>query len=174
MTAVLELSDQEKAKLKTAFEARAEAITRWRAENGAKLAQFEQEMKQAAKARDLADLRQAKSKAEPLRNELRELSQTHQANIREALSPEYRRQWEAHQVSERILDIMQPLTLSDQQISQVRTEAISAVRASVNEPNPGSAAYLKLERMVELSVLETEQRQAFQEIKKKNPLRSLR
>ena len=131
-------------------------------------------MKRAAKARDLAGLRQAKAKAEPLRNELRELLKTHESNIREALSPEYRLKWEAHQVSERILDLMQPLNLSDQQISQVRTEAISTVRASVNEPNPKAAAYLKLEQTVELSVLTAEQRQAFQEIKKKNPLRSLK
>ena len=69
---------------------------------------------------------------------------------------------------------MQPLNLSDQQISQVRTEALSTVRASVNEPNPKAAAYLKLEQTVELSVLTAEQRQAFQGIKKKNPLRSLK
>ena len=69
---------------------------------------------------------------------------------------------------------MQPLNLSDQQISQVRTEALSTVRASANERNPKAAAYLKLEQTVELSVLTAEQRQAFQGIKKKNPLRSLK
>ncbi len=174
ISAVLELSDQEKAKLKAAFKARAEAFTQWRTEKVAKLAQFEQQMKRAAKDRDLAGFRRATAKAGPLRNELRKLLKTHQANILEALSPEYRLKWEAHQVSERILDLMQPLNLSDRQISQVRTEAPSTVRASVNEPNPKAVAYLKLERTVELSVLTAEQRQAFQEIKKKNPLRSLK
>jgi hypothetical protein len=174
MNAVLELSDQEKAKLKAAFEARAEAIMQWWTEKGAKLSQFEQQMKQGAKAGDLAGLRQAKAKAEPLRNELRELLKTHESDIREVLSPKYRLKWEAHQVSERILDIMQPLKLSDQQISQVRAEALSIVRASLNEPNPKAAAYMKLEQTIELSVLRAEQRQAFREIKKKNPLRSLK
>ena len=174
MNTVLELSDQEKAKLKAAFEARAEAITQWGTKNGEKLAQFEQQMKQAAKARDLSGLRRAKAKAEPIRDELRELLKTHESNIREVLSPKYRLKWEAHQVSERILDLMQPLNLSDQQISQVRTESLSTVNASANEPNPKAAAYMKLEQTVELSVLAAEQRQAFQEIKKKNPLRSLK
>ena len=174
MNAVLELSDQEKAKLKAAFEARAEAITQWGTKNGEKLAQFEQQMKQAAKARDLSGLRRAKAKAEPIRDELRELLKTHESNIREVLSPKYRLKWEANQLSERILDLMQPLKLSDQQIAEVRTETLSIVRASVNEPNPKAAAYLKLEQTVELSVLAAEQRQAFQEIKKKNPLRSLK
>ena len=174
MNAVLEVSDQEKAKLKAAFEARAEAGTQWWTEKGAKLAQFEQQMKRAAKDRDLAGLRRAKAKAEPLRNELRELLKTHESNILEALSPEYRLTWEAHEVSKRTLDLMQPLNLSDEQISQVRTEALSTVRASANERNPKAAAYLKLEQTVELSVLTAEQRQAFQGIKKKNPLRSLR
>ena len=174
MNTVLELPDQEKAKLKAAFEAYAEAVTQWWTEKGAELPQFEQQMKRAVKARDLAGLRRAKAKAEPLRNELRELLKTHESNIREVLSPKYRLKWEAHQVSERILDLMQPLNLSDQQISQVRTEALSTVRASVNEPNPKAAAYLKLEQTVELSVLTAQQRQTFQEIKKKSPLRSLK
>ena len=174
MNAVLELSDQEKAKLKAAFEARAEAIMQWWAEKGTKLAQFEQQMKRAVKARDLAGLRRAKAKAEPLRNELRELLKTHESNIREVLSPKYRLKWEAHQVSERILDLMQPLNLSNQQISQVRTESLSTVHMSANKPNPKAAAYMKLEQTVELSMLTAQQRQAFQEIKKKHPLRSLK
>jgi hypothetical protein len=173
ISAVPGLSDQEKAKLKAALEARAEALTEWRTEEGAELAQFEQQMKQTAEARDLTGLRAAKAKAEPLRDELRELLETHRSNIREALSPKHQLEWEAHQVSERVLDLMQPLDLSDQQISQVRTEALSTVRTSVNESNPGAAAYLKLEQTLEVSVLTAEQRQAFQEIKRKNPLRSL-
>ena len=77
-------------------------------------------------------------------------------------------------MSERILDLMQPLNLSHRQISQVRTEALTTVPATANEPNPKAAAYMKLEQTVERSVLTPEQRQAFGEIKKKNPLRSLR
>ncbi len=173
ISAVLELSDQDKAKLKAAFEARAEALTQWWTEKGATLAQFEQQMKQAAKDRDLTGFRQAKAKAQPLRNEFRKLLKTHRSNILEALSPEYRLKWEAHLVSERILELLQPLNLSDQQISQVRTEALSSVSASVNKPNPRAAAYMKLEQTVERSVLSAEQRQTFQEIKKKIPLRSL-
>ena len=57
MNAVLELSDQEKVKLKAAFDARVEAVTQWWTKKGAKLAQFEQQMKRAAKARDLAGFR---------------------------------------------------------------------------------------------------------------------
>ncbi len=174
ISAVLELSDQEKSKLKAAFEARAEALTQWWTEKGAKLAQFERQMKRAAKDRDLTGFRRATAKAKPLRNELGRLLKTHRSNILEALSPEYRLKWDAHQVSERILDLMQPLNLSDQQITQVRTEALSTVRASVNKPNPRAAAYMKLELTVERSVLTTEQRQAYQEIKKKNSLRSLK
>ncbi len=173
MNAVLKLSDQEKAKLKAAFDARVEAVTQWWTEKGAKLVQLERQMKRAAKARDLTGLGRITAKAGPLRNELRELLKTHESNILETLSPEYRLKWEAHQVSEKILNLMQPLNLSDRQISQVRTEAPSTVRASVNEPNPKAVAYLKLERTVELSVLTAEQRQAFQEIKKKHPIRAL-
>ena len=174
MNAVLELSDQEQATLKAAFEARVEAVTQWGTEKRATLVKYEQQMKQAAKDRDLVGLRQAKAKAEPLRNELRELLKTHRSKIREALSPEYRFKWDAHQVSERILDLMQPLNLTDQQISQVQAKALSTVRASVNQPNPQAAAYMELEQTVERNVLTAEQSQAFEEIKKKNPLRSLK
>lgn len=174
MGAVLELSDREKATLKAAFEARAHAVTGWWTEKGAKLVQFEQQMKEAAKDRNLGGLRQATARAQPLRNELRELVRTHQSNILEALPGKSRLEWEAHQVSEKILDLMQPLNLSDRQISQVRTEALVTVRACVDEPNPQAAAYLRLEQAVEGSVLTAEQRRAFHEIKQKHPLRSLK
>lgn len=165
MNAVLELSDQERVELKAAFEARAAAFTQWQKEKGSDLDQFEQQMKQAAKARDLADLKRATAKATPLRNELREILKTHQSNIQEALSPKLRLKWEAHEVSELVLDLMQPLSLSDQQVAQVRTEALSTARASADEPNPRAAAYLNLEQNVERSVLTAEQRQAFQELR---------
>lgn len=174
ISAELGLSDDEEANLKATFEARTEALIQWWDEKGAELPRFERRMKRAAKARDLKEFRAAKAKAEPLIKELRDLLKTHRSNIREALSPEHRIEWEAHQLSERILELMQPLKLSDRQIAQVRAESVSAVRANVNEPNPTAAAYMKLEQTVERDVLTAEQRESFQEIKKQHPLRSLK
>lgn len=174
MVSVLGLSGQESQTLKAAYEARAETLTQWWTEKGSQFKQYQQEMMQAAKTRDLAGVRRAKEKVDPLRKELDALLEAQQSTIRNALSSDHLFKWDVRQVSERILDIMQPVNLSDQQKSRVQTEAGSAVHASVNEINPKAAAYMKLEQAVERSVLTAQQRQEFQDIKKKHPLRSLK
>jgi hypothetical protein len=174
MNAVLELSDQENANLKAAFQASNEALAQWRTEKGAKLAEFEQQMKLAAKNRDLAGVRRAKAQVDPLSKELRDLVRKHKSLVRNALSPEHQLAWDAHQLAERILEVMQPLNLSDQQIAQIRTDSLAAARESVNEINPSAAGFMNLEQVVELNVLTDEQRRAYQDVKKKKPLRSLK
>ncbi len=49
-----------------------------------------------------------------------------------------------------------------------------AVQQTAREPNPAAAGFLALEKKVESAVLTAEQRAAYEEVKKKNPLRSLR
>ncbi len=171
--AVLDLSAGEKAELKAAYLTRAEALEQWWAEKGEKLSHLERRMKRAAKARDLAKFRRANEKVKPLLSELRNLDKTHRSLILKTLSPEHQLEWKAHLLEEKILDLLKPLELSDPQIARVRAESVSAVRACADRRNPSAAAYMKLERTVELNVLTARQREAFQEIKKQHPLRSL-
>ncbi len=71
-------------------------------------------------------------------------------------------------------DIADELQLTDEQVEQVQAAALTAVKSSVQETNPRAAAYLKLEKSIEQSILEQGQVAQFEAIKRKNPMRSLR
>jgi hypothetical protein len=174
MVETLKLSPEDSGRLKSAFETRQQAIVDWMSANGDRLSDLEGEMAAAARARNLSEVDRIKSQAQPLRDELRGLIAARQQAVREALSPPQRAAWEGHQLAERILKLMTTLSLSADQVAAIRQEAVAAARAAATETNPQAAGFLQLERGVEARVLTAQQRTAYEGIKKKNPLRSLR
>ena len=173
MAAAVELSDEEDAALKEAFLTREEVVGGWLTSKGVRLRELEQELKSAARARDLRAIQRIKTEATPLRTELRDLIETHQADIRAALTPDNQLVWAAHELAERVLKIMEPLKLTAEQAALVREASITSAQAKADEPNPSAAGYMHLERSVEESVLTPEQRGRFEPIKKKKAMRSL-
>ena len=174
MESALLLSDEEASRLKDAFETRQTEVSSWLAVNGAKLESLEKQMAAAAKSRDLRGVKNATAEATPLRNDLRDLVATHKDAIVAALSAENQTIWSAHQLSQRILESMTALALTEEQIKQIRTEAVKTVQTTTREPNPEAAGFLKLEKTVESRFLTADQRTAYEEEKKNNPFRSLR
>jgi hypothetical protein len=174
MVSTLELNDQEAAKLKQAFEKREGALAAWFNEKGAQLKELEKEMLAAARNRDLPGVRDLKEKAQPLRDELRKTAETLEASIRAALPESRRVEWEAHRLAKRLIGLMESLKLSAEQVATIDFKAAEALKFAAGEKNPQAAGFLKLERDVEQSVLTPEQREPYQAIKKKNPLRSLK
>ncbi len=174
MASNLQLSDDESARLREAFEVREIEISEWKATQGTRLESMEKRMLQAAKSRDLSGVRSAKSKAEPLRDELRALIDKHQDAIECALSADSLAAWAAFQLTTRLTDLMQELSLTPAQIEQIRSAAATVVENSSHEDNPQAAGFLALEREVESQILTAEQKVAYETIKKKNPMRSLR
>jgi DNA mismatch repair ATPase MutS len=157
MQSALSLSDEEFAKVQEVFEARESEVSVWMAANGAKLEQLEKKMASAAKARDLTGVRNATSQAKPLRNELRELVATFRDAIPDALSEDNRFAWAAHQLSQRLLELMDELNLAPEQIEQIEAESHSAIQYAANESNPASAGFLTLEKFAETKVLTKDQ-----------------
>lgn len=174
MKSALTLSDDEQAGLQAAFESRQQEYTAWMAEHGADLESYEKKMMAAARSRDLGGVRSAKAKAEPLRNELRALLASHQDAIIGALSAENQTAWAAAGLADRLLELMVPLELSEEQSNQIQANAVTAAQQAAGEPNPSAAGFLNLEKAVERSVLTADQRTAYEAIRKKNPMRSLK
>jgi len=174
MDAALDLADDEANAVQAALRAGDEAIAQWQAENGAKLSELERQMFAAAKARDLPGMQKFTAQAGPLRNEFRALVAQQLANIHDALSPENRHRWEGHLLAERVIEMMQPLDLNAEQIAEIRERAVTVAKAASKEINPQAAGYLVLEKSIESSVLSPIQRKAFEAVKKKHPIRSLR
>ena len=174
MVSVLKLADEERTQLRSAFEERDKIVGHWLAEKGDELKRLEREMLEAAKSRDLPGVQRLTAQAAPLRNELRELIKAQQENIRKVLSKEHQRQWEAHELAEEFLELIDPLNPTEDQINQIRAQAGRFLDVSSGEPNPVAAAYLKMEKWLETDVLTADQRQAFEKIKQRRPLRSLK
>ena len=174
MTTALQLTEEESSRLQAAFVSREADVSQWMASKGVMLEGLEEQMAAAAKSKDLAGVRSARVKAEPLRNELRALLETHQADIDAVLSPDNAAAWAAYQLTIRVTDLMSDLSLTPAQEKDINAAAMTAVQDSVNEKNPCAAGFLALEKMIESQILTAEQRKSYELVKKKNPMRSLR
>ena len=177
MVRVLELTIAEEDAVRAAYPEREDEVrTFLQSARGQGLMEDEAALADAARARDLSEVRAITTRAGEDRNALREIIADGDRNIRESLPTEKRVAWDAYQISSELLELMQPLGLTLDQASQIETQAVTSFEAAMarNEPNPHAAAFLSLERWSEAAVLTPAQRQEYETIKKENPLRSLR
>ncbi len=174
MKTALALGKEDAAKLRAAFESTGQEIEKWWEVKGGELIEREAKIKQAVKERDLAGVKSATAAARPLRQEITKLIKQRKQELLLVLPPESQTQWQAHQVAGMFFDIADELQLTDEQVEQVQAAALTAVESSVQETNPRAAAYLKLEKSIEQSILEQGQVAQFEAIQRKNPMRSLR
>ncbi|MFP6582834.1 MAG: hypothetical protein VCD00_09795 [Candidatus Hydrogenedentota bacterium] len=153
-----------------------ETIRAWmEGEKGQRLVALETEIRIKTEEKDLTGLRAVIAQAAPLRNEITRLIESSHEELLDSLGNERRMQWEGHEVATALLELMAPLTLDAAQQSQIRRAAqrlLLAAHAS-NEPNPGAASFLELEKNAEQDVLTPKQRETYQAIKKVHPMRSL-
>lgn len=176
MVAVLELTDEEAARVKEAFDARDEEIGTWEAAHGERLRELESQIMAATKKRRLGEMKSAIALATPLRQELLALVAKHKHQIFMALSDDKRVAWDAHRLHRRLAGLIEPLDLSDDQVEQIRAKSLavaSKIRRPTASARPLPGAYLTLEKAVESDILTAEQRQEFETAKKQKKLRSL-
>jgi hypothetical protein len=176
MVSVLGLTSEESKYVRTAFEQREAEVGAWlKGGRGAELAQLEGQLKVAAESKNLSETKKIIAKAGPMRKELMGLINAHQANILGALTPERQVQWQGHEVAEKLLKLMASLALDATQRQYIQNGAVEAIAQArqAGQPNPKAAAFLELESWAENSVLSQAQQQAYQETKKKAPIRGL-
>ena len=174
MQSVLTLSDEESAKVQAAFETREAELSAWMATHRTKLEKLEKQIRTAARSRDIIGLRNANSKAKPIREVMRNLITTHKKLISAALSEDNQSAWAAYQLSQRVLDPMEDLNLTPEQIEQIEMESHSVMQSAVDKTEPQPASVLALQKFAETKVLTKDQIADYESVKKKNPLRLLR
>lgn len=177
MADALGLSIAEEDAVRAAYEARdAEVRAFMESERGRQLSEDEAALADATRARDLAAVRAITDRARDDRAELMRIVEDGKRRIRDALPEDKRVEWDAHRIASEMFEVMEPLELTSDQRWEIEAQAVTNVEAAIarNEPNPMAAAYLSLEKWAENAVLTPEQRQAYQSLKKENPLRSLR
>ena len=177
MVAVLALSSTERTHLRDTMAREYEAFAAWMAgPNGQAVRDEDAALRAAAEARDVAAVRRITQQPQTARAAMRARLDEVTAAVLAALPPAQRQAWAAHQMVSKFVEVMAPLALSAQQEQALRTAAPQAYAAAVQrgEPNPASAAYLDLERYAETQVLSPEQLQRYADVKRDNPMRSLR
>lgn len=174
MQSALAMSDEESAKVQAAFETREVELSAWMATHRTKLEKLEKQIRTAARSRDIIGLRNATSKAKPIREVMRNLITTHKKLISAALSEDNQSAWAAYQLSQEVLEPMVDLNLTPEQIEQIEVESHSVMQSAVDKTEPQPASVLALQKFAETKVLTKAQIADYESIKKKNPLRLLR
>jgi hypothetical protein len=179
MVSVLTLDPADAQRLRAVFESREAELGGWiTGERGTKLIELETELRDAATNSQLTETRLIIAQATPLRREFEALVNTHKTKILNALTPTQQKQWQGHQLAEKLLALMKPLILDPAQQQQIRTAAAQAITRHEVAPKgirdaPTAAAFLQLEQWVEEKILSQAQRQNYAPIKGKKALRSL-
>lgn len=174
MKSVTELNDDEAAQLLDEFESFGREVDQWWESKGQGLIELEAEIKDAADAGDVAGVKVLVDRAAPVRREITQLMEKGKDNIVATLKPEQQTKWKAHLVAESFLNWADELELTDDQIAKVREASVTAVEESEGEPNQHAAAYMRLEEIVEATMLFADQPRKLRRIKRHNPLRSFR
>lgn len=176
MQAVVTLTPEQYAALEQHYTKRNTAIQQWiDSDKGKRLIALEAELSAQANNSDLAGVKTTIAEARPLREELTALVHAAHEDLLNTLGAEGRLRWEAHELSNALLDLMTPLALDALQQEKLREASPQFLlqAKNANEANPRAAAFLQLEQWAEQSILTPTQANAFQPIKKDNPMRSL-
>lgn len=144
-------------------------------EEGEKLVAEEQALREAAESRDLAAVRRITRQDKTQRQAFREKIGAKEDEILAVLTPAQHLQWDAHRISKELISLAGP-GLSEEQKGGIRGQAASFLQGAANrgEPNPMAAAFMDMEQWAEANVFTPEQRAAYQSVKQRHPLRSLK
>jgi len=176
MKGVLRPSGDEVIDLERAFANRKREIEAWmQSEKYARLVTLEAELSKVAAANDAEAIARVKGEVQPLRDELKTLVERHRLRILDALTEDNRLKWLAHRLTERMRQLMQPLGLSTDQVTELRALAWTAIERNAATHEPPALqheAFLQLESEMEKNVLRAGQRRSYETVKKENPLRA--
>ncbi len=174
MQQVLELSNDESEKLKQTFEHQVNLLKQWYDENGAKIAEGDRQIRDAARDRNLAAVRKIQQEVGAVKRKGMAMHAAMDAAVLQALSESHRHRWLGHRLAARFLQLTEPLKLSDEQKTQINQLAIDAAKQTSSTPNPQAAGFLELEKKAEAQVLNATQKSDYAAIKKRNKMRSLK
>ncbi len=173
MEAVLNLSELEKANLEKAFITSNDAFIQWRDTKGKELNKLKGKVEKFSKTRNVSGALKSIDQAAPAFKSMNQIMKQHRILVRDALSPSNQIAWNAHQVSEELLKYMDQLALTEKQLEQIHEVSMVQASESNNKKRPLLTAFNGLEKQVEKTVLTSEQRQAYKDIKEANPLRNI-
>jgi len=173
---IIQLSPSETTALEQGFRKREADLTQWlEGPKGQKLIELETKLREQTEAKDLSGVRETIAQAKPIRQEIVTMIKSTRIDLINSLGSERRLEWDAHLVSRKMLNLMQPLSLDAAQIADIQYAAVEELRIAQQKgaPNPQAASYIELEHWVEDNILNDPQYESYQAIKASKPMQSL-
>jgi len=174
MNRVLQLSSTETVRLVKVFKNTTIEYIKWERNQQQTLVELQKQMKEAEIAKDEQAFNAAKEKAIPLQQAADDMVRRRYAKLLEALTKSRQAQWEAHRLTDHILNMMANLELSQRQISEIHGHTLTPIAAAYDDPkvtNPMPEAFMNCEKIIETEVLNEIQRKIYEDVKKKYPFK---
>lgn len=162
MASVLQLTDEQKAKLKDALEAEKKAVEEWNTSaDGRKLADLEKAAKEARTAGNKEESKKLAEQIKPLAAARRKLQAEKQAAVLAILTAEQKIQWESFKLNRQLMGRYKKLNLTQDQEKQVKELCDAAAKevAGATDRKAQSAVTKRLQADVEAKVLTDAQRE---------------
>lgn len=133
----------------------------------------------AVKNRSLRQLREMKTngeraKMDECKKQERRMQVEFEKDLLEAIPEDKMDQWKAHRIAVLLLEFLEPLALSKDQVASIKSAAPNVVRSLGREKNWQGYGTSKLEKRFERTVLKPNQKVDFEKLKKKKIMRMLR
>ena len=176
---ILKLSKEESQKLDSVKDKHKQVFKAWYATEWPKLKELEKEFLEAAKERNLKKINQMKSNGkrkqmDQFKQQERKMQIAFEKDLLAAIPENKLHVWKGHRMSELLIEFLNPLDLSKDQIQEIRQLAPAAADSVKREKNWQGIGTNNLEKMFERQILAADQKSDFEALKKKNKLRMLR
>ena len=176
---VLELNENEIAQIGSIHREYGDKLSQWHETDGKEMKAIQKQALQAARNRDKAALNRlnasgGKEKVAKFSQAEAAIQKAYAEALFDAIPGEKQDRWKAYRISTCLLEFLEPLNLSQEQMDSVRSLAPKAIRSIGNETNWQGYGTSKLEKLFETRVVTAEQKEDFENLKSKNRMRMLK
>ena len=179
--ASVQLDEQQSLELESFHKDSIQNLRNWYSENGPTIVAIRKKAFSAARSKNLAKLQKMKrggdqATVEKLANEERKLLQNYREALEEKVPSDQKLNWQSDVITDKLLEFLAPLELTDMQKSEVKDLAPNALKRLGGKQLKNWRGYgtSELEKLFEKQVLPKQQIQSFEDLKKKNRIRMLK
>lgn len=179
LNSCLELTEQEETKIAEVHLRFEKKLRSWYDKNHRELRQIQGNALDAARERDLKKLKQMNARGDKKRvaelyQEERELQGEYEATLIDAIPAAKLDTWKSHVIAKQLLEYLEPIDLSDDQIKQIQESAVVVISREGTNENWKGMGTRALEIVFARQIVSKSQQPGYDALKKSNRLRQLR
>ncbi|HMO13153.1 MAG TPA: hypothetical protein PKA76_10800 [Pirellulaceae bacterium] len=173
MSEVLMLDETQKERIKESLGNEATKIKNWLKEYGSLVENIDKKIIDAAKNRDLSELKELVRRGTELRSEITDLYQGFKDSAMNSLPQDKRAEWQGHLLLKRFNEMIEDLDLRPEQEEAVGRLAVSIAMKTGSSSSWESEGISQLMKLFEQDVLEKEQKDQWDLLQQVDPKKYL-